>query len=903
MKNNTSLLSFSTIASCAALAGLGSIVSAEPLRQATTASPTTPQASPAGTDKSKAFIDALGIPQKDYVISRWPVTFVGGGSPGFLKSDGTVFSTSNSAGRNNSLDGLCASLNQLFADVHVSHQGDVLTLVGPRDRVVQVKMIIAKWIDVPLPLVRLNVMTFQCTALDKDQTNLADAVQLAADGIAITKAFVLAYTSDLQKFVTSYKGTSENDKFLCWPITKTDQDRVETLFRKMHLIGTERLLGRHEDLDSGRTHIKPLIDDLAFYALSNRSLFTVEGSKSQFQSWMNSQGASVRLLKSVADRLSFQKDQLESMRSKGDVSASAKLDVVVKLQKLCESLQASAFPAFPGFNLLLTSGDSVAERKTLLDFITETERPHPGESNDELKKSLEDLFKESLKGKDKVGLNKLRDLITKSPPTPVGGMEICWIDQQIKADDDENASRECERKVIQDLSNSRSKKLNELGSKKQQIDEVTVEISRIDALIGVQSKAKPRDSEKLAKLTEHKFASVRKLVPLERDAAKLAETIKELESEIAAKQAKIDGPSKPTPERLSNQADAIHQKVVDLLTESIHSGKDVPALKLLVDIETAHELTIREAIKALKEKQSRDTATTKLEIEMLEERLGKSVADKEWLTDRSVDPEYLTVLSSSVDTMIRNASETIARDVNAAAISPLLRWIENNNRGKKDGLVLMGNVSIAVTSEQSAATGGSISHLVPFTAQQSLSSSDVSKLLAGGKSSLIPDSLFSAAGAVDLLTALAAFRPDPAVYTSIAPGQDVAVRPTVLPGSDSARLQINYRVTQSVQDRDTTKPRKDVLSTVDSHSVSTDVAVNGFDIFELSTLSSQVTVVGDPRWSIPGLEGLPIIGNVFVGPRSPMTSAGKSLVIVFSTIIPRSLDITRRYAASSDSGK
>jgi len=113
-------------------------------------------------------------------------------------------------------------------------------------------------------------------------------------------------------------------------------------------------------------------------------------------------------------------------------------------------------------------------------------------------------------------------------------------------------------------------------------------------------------------------------------------------------------------------------------------------------------------------------------------------------------------------------------------------------------------------------------------------------------------------------------------------------------------LQINFKTSNSVTDSDSTKPRPNPIDTVNSHEVRTDVAVNAFDLFPLSNFSSESTALGDPQWRIYGLEGLPILGNLFIGPRRAVTTVGRSLIIVYTTILPRSLDLARRYSGSSD---
>ena len=892
---------------------------------ATTAQSPTPAATPPKPfDKQKFFIDASGVPRKDYVVSRWPITFISGNAPTFLKSDGTALATSSASDRTATLNGICDSLNLLYEDVYLQPAGDVILIIGPRDRVVWVKTILEKWIDVPFPQVRLNVTAFQCTALDKNQQGLADAVQLAESGMAITRAFMLAYTNDLRKFVQQYPSGDMPNRFYNEDMRESNpfnnpihKARLVKLYRDMHLIGDKSLENKAEDLDNGRDREKPLVDDLAFLVLSNRALFHTDHGSSPFQDWVNWQGSSRSLIDSIDRKLTEQLAELNSAQTEIYHHNDAQIDIVTRLQNLVKSLKKAAFPAFSAFNDILAKGNIAAERKTVLEFLQETERPHPGEDFQSLNKAFLDLYKASLSDKkprelDEIIAKLATPAVGDHTPTPSQAYlasEKIQIAQALKAAANAAEARKTaddkeSQKQVEKIQSDIDELDKQTAQKKELIRNFKLDRDDKEARIQALSVSRSRNAQKIEVLEEE---LIRVLVALKSGEEALEGWDKSRRALVAAREqvrkALAEAP-KPDPEALAKQADAVHERLYALIEEVARKGaKHADVVKLAVDLETAHEKDLRAQIADLKKK-STDAKTgagnASETLAKLQSQLLQSIDDREWLTDRSVDPEYLTTLSASVDAMIRNASEAIARDVETAAINPLLAWIQENNRGKRDGLVHTGSVSVAVTSGQVAATGGTASHLLPYSAQQNLSLDDTKKLLGTGGTNPISDAFFSSSGVAQTLTLLTALRaPDP-VYTTVAPGEDLAVRPSVLPGGDSARLLINFKVANSAVDRDPKMARKDVLSVVNSHQVSTDVAVSAFDLFKLSTFSTEVTVQGDPRWRINGLEGLPIIGNVFVGPRSPMTSVGRSLVIVYSTIIPRSLDIARRYSATSD---
>lgn len=277
------------------------------------------------------------------------------------------------------------------------------------------------------------------------------------------------------------------------------------------------------------------------------------------------------------------------------------------------------------------------------------------------------------------------------------------------------------------------------------------------------------------------------------------------------------------------------------------------------------------------------------EREILQNRFkptsGESLAEGA----RPVNPEALVIQSAIVDELMKNATESYSRDLQMGILDPLVAWIKSNNRGHKDGLVMSGNLELSVTSSRSAVSSGQATLYAPYTPQQQLTPDQITSLFKAATPSPL--------GAESIAKALAAIGPPSPTFSSIAPGLDLSVITTVLPGGSSARLQINFRANNQV----TSDPKRSApIPAVNSHEVRTDVAVGAFDLFPLSTFNVETTTLGDPQWRIYGLEGIPIIGNIFIGPRRPVTSVSRSLVIVYTTVLPRSLDLARRYSSDND---
>jgi len=263
--------------------------------------------------------------------------------------------------------------------------------------------------------------------------------------------------------------------------------------------------------------------------------------------------------------------------------------------------------------------------------------------------------------------------------------------------------------------------------------------------------------------------------------------------------------------------------------------------------------------------------------------------------DKRTNPQRLATLASTSDALIKNATDAITGDMRTAVINPLVSWIQVVSADGADGrpsLVLNGSQSITVTSTLPAATAATATSNLPYTAPPATDKAKVEGIV-GGLDGVNP---FNSAGVLQLLKSLADLTQPQTTYTRLDTGMSMSVRPSVLPGGRSARLQIEAVATTDVdKDRgDYVNPDKP-LDTMKSQRIATDVQVNTFDLFELASFTISNTGPGDHRWTIPVLDGLPLIGNMFRGPRGTISTVHRSLVICHATIQPKTLDIARRY--------
>ncbi len=84
-------------------------------------------------------------------------------------------------------------------------------------------------------------------------------------------------------------------------------------------------------------------------------------------------------------------------------------------------------------------------------------------------------------------------------------------------------------------------------------------------------------------------------------------------------------------------------------------------------------------------------------------------------------------------------------------------------------------------------------------------------------------------------------------------------------------------------------------SAIASHHMTTDAAIEAFDLFNLSSFSIQTMAPQRPIY-VPILARIPIIGPMFQFSRSPKVTRHESLILANTVILPRSVELQRFYS-------
>ena len=165
--------------------------------------------------------------------------------------------------------------------------------------------------------------------------------------------------------------------------------------------------------------------------------------------------------------------------------------------------------------------------------------------------------------------------------------------------------------------------------------------------------------------------------------------------------------------------------------------------------------------------------------------------------------------------------------------------------------------------------------------------------------SALASTIFGALTPLQALGLQAVFSEDAVLpsFRKIAPGTSLAIRPFVLPDGGSARVQMSLTSTVDSDAPDTTK--RDVpFDVIAKQTVNTEATISAFDLETVASFGVQTTALGDWAWRIPILDQIPLLGDVFHGPRRRETKRQDSIAIVNLTILPRSLDLVPYYVAS-----
>jgi hypothetical protein len=265
----------------------------------------------------------------------------------------------------------------------------------------------------------------------------------------------------------------------------------------------------------------------------------------------------------------------------------------------------------------------------------------------------------------------------------------------------------------------------------------------------------------------------------------------------------------------------------------------------------------------------------------------------------------------------------------------------------KAGLVSQGMVQVAALSGRPAMVSGQVSNYFNITQTPSLS--QVAQTLfgagAGNSGGGGGGGGSQSSGANGLLTAIstlsgsnpyaiggAAFAnilsPQP-ITAQLTRGITLTVTPTSLDTASSAELNVSLLVNEpdgSPQSVNTTASTQDTLDRVATHSVSDTVRVQSLKLFDLSTLSMEIThplprtcvpladdqpgrffsYFGAVPLSIPCAAwrsvfgSIPMAGRLFEWPQSPVTVDNRSVAIVRAVVVPTAMDIGEGLNYESD---
>jgi hypothetical protein len=168
--------------------------------------------------------------------------------------------------------------------------------------------------------------------------------------------------------------------------------------------------------------------------------------------------------------------------------------------------------------------------------------------------------------------------------------------------------------------------------------------------------------------------------------------------------------------------------------------------------------------------------------------------------------------------------------------------------------------------------------------------------------------------------ALANILSPPRITAELTRGITLTVTPTSLDTASGAELNVSLLVNEpsgGPQSVNSSAATKDTLDRVATHSVSDTVRVQSLKLFDLSTLSMQIThpqtptclpladdgaarvfsYIGAVPLSIPCtvwrsvFGSVPVAGRLFEWPRAPVTVDNRSVAIVRAVVVPTAMDL------------
>jgi hypothetical protein len=283
-------------------------------------------------------------------------------------------------------------------------------------------------------------------------------------------------------------------------------------------------------------------------------------------------------------------------------------------------------------------------------------------------------------------------------------------------------------------------------------------------------------------------------------------------------------------------------------------------------------------------------------------------------TDKDEEPTVVRTKSFVIDLMIQQISNAMNQDMKALFTDPLLGWSRGllmGGGGSSRGINYLGHISVAASNRQPVTYAGVATSTRKLTSFDSI----IAKKASEGSSTSKADSGSTAAtddkksgsslgdiiknsfgGSVtpqlDLL--FKAVEGQKEQFYSIAPGISFGARPIVMADGSTANLELQLLTAASASDG----TGSNVASRFDSIQLAplkTTVQVSAFDFFQLSSFGMQTATKGDPRWEIPGLSGIPIIGSIFRGPSGTDRRQQEVVMFISVAIVPRAIDLTSRY--------
>ena len=189
--------------------------------------------------------------------------------------------------------------------------------------------------------------------------------------------------------------------------------------------------------------------------------------------------------------------------------------------------------------------------------------------------------------------------------------------------------------------------------------------------------------------------------------------------------------------------------------------------------------------------------------------------------------------------------------------------------------------------------------LFPKAADSTKSIGKINPTLAG-----LPFAGLSAADSTSAAALLAALSTEEVRWRGIPSGTNIAITPTVFNDQTGAKLKIIFTIGSAttkngaIQNGATINlvskdnPLRDP-SRIVSNTVDTQVRVNTWDLFALSSLNNQTTITGR-RWNVPlfgpiweGIFGdIPVVGNLLSPKAPPLTVHHQNIILVNTLVVP-----------------